>query len=592
MPVNRRNVNSLSKDGSTPLKGDVTISEGTGITLTQSGQDIEIASTGGGGTVDTVVAGNNIDVDSTDPANPIVAVETLTLVDISDVTASVTEVNYTDGVTSSIQTQIDGKQPLDSDLTTIAGLTPTTDNFMVATSSAWASRTPSQAKTSLALVKGDVGLGNVDNTSDANKPVSTATQTELDTKAERIDMRNIERFTKGSGGFNVTITNAIQGVAHDGTYYYVTTKSHLYKYDSGGSLVTSHANSGDGNTHKYLGDLVVVGGTLFVSSANFDTGPPFTSYVVEFLASDLSYVTEHQVSTDDRCDSVTYHDSYFWMPMYDKTIRQYDTSWNFIDEYDMPIGAWEVDPSANGIGFDGATWVDNYLVLNPHEGIYPDCGYVLYFNGTTFNRVAQIDRPYFCTQGIDYVPSTGQVVAAERAATPRVTLMNIRTNIPDRSEWKELRRTTLTTAGDTISTIDLPSRRYLKVVCSVTTTGGTANVAFRFNNDSGTKYSRMRSVNQADGTSAVSATSLGIGGTSADTQLIIGEILNIVGTSKIGYFTASQTVDNSGATAPTNITVTGKYADTSSSISRVDVINTAGTGDYAIGSELIVYGRD
>lgn len=33
------------------------------------------------------------------------------------------------------------------------------------------------------LVKGDVGLGNVDNTSDLNKPVSTATQTQLDLKA-------------------------------------------------------------------------------------------------------------------------------------------------------------------------------------------------------------------------------------------------------------------------------------------------------------------------------------------------------------------------------------------------------------------------
>lgn len=35
----------------------------------------------------------------------------------------------------------------------------------------------------VALVKGDVGLDNVDNTSDANKPVSTATQSALDLKA-------------------------------------------------------------------------------------------------------------------------------------------------------------------------------------------------------------------------------------------------------------------------------------------------------------------------------------------------------------------------------------------------------------------------
>lgn len=38
-------------------------------------------------------------------------------------------------------------------------------------------------KTDLVLVKGDVGLGSVDNTSDAGKPVSTATQTQLDLKA-------------------------------------------------------------------------------------------------------------------------------------------------------------------------------------------------------------------------------------------------------------------------------------------------------------------------------------------------------------------------------------------------------------------------
>lgn len=67
------------------------------------------------------------------------------------VTATSTELNYTDGVTSAIQTQLDAKQPLDSDLTTISSLTATTDNFMVATASAWASRTPSQARTQMGL---------------------------------------------------------------------------------------------------------------------------------------------------------------------------------------------------------------------------------------------------------------------------------------------------------------------------------------------------------------------------------------------------------------------------------------------------------
>lgn len=45
-------------------------------------------------------------------------------------------------------------QPLDSDLTTLAGLTATTDNFIVSASSAWASRTPAQVRTTLGLVIG------------------------------------------------------------------------------------------------------------------------------------------------------------------------------------------------------------------------------------------------------------------------------------------------------------------------------------------------------------------------------------------------------------------------------------------------------
>jgi hypothetical protein len=90
---------------------------------------------GGSGTVETIVAGNNIDIDATDPANPIVSVETLTLADISDVTASATELNvldgipatltateigYLDGVTSAIQTQLDAK--LDDSQATAFGL--------------------------------------------------------------------------------------------------------------------------------------------------------------------------------------------------------------------------------------------------------------------------------------------------------------------------------------------------------------------------------------------------------------------------------------------------------------------------------------
>ena len=47
-----------------------------------------------------------------------------------------------------------GAQPLDVDLTTIAGLTATTDNIIQSVGGAWASRTPAQVRTALSLVIG------------------------------------------------------------------------------------------------------------------------------------------------------------------------------------------------------------------------------------------------------------------------------------------------------------------------------------------------------------------------------------------------------------------------------------------------------
>jgi hypothetical protein len=50
--------------------------------------------------------------------------------------------------------------------------------------------TSSALKTMLSLTKSDVGLGNVDNTSDLSKPISTATQTALDLKEDKANKSN------------------------------------------------------------------------------------------------------------------------------------------------------------------------------------------------------------------------------------------------------------------------------------------------------------------------------------------------------------------------------------------------------------------
>ncbi len=81
-----------------------------------------------------------------------------------------------------------GAQPLSQVLTDLAGLVPSADKVAYFTGATGAALTDftafgrslaaaanaGAAKTLLALTKSDVGLGNVDNTSDVNKPVSTA----------------------------------------------------------------------------------------------------------------------------------------------------------------------------------------------------------------------------------------------------------------------------------------------------------------------------------------------------------------------------------------------------------------------------------
>ena len=84
----------------------------------------------------------------TDPSKNIVSAPVATY-------PSLAELIYLKWVTSAIQTQLNNKQPLDTDLTTLAWLTATTDNFIVSVASAWASRTPAQVRTTLGLATGD-----------------------------------------------------------------------------------------------------------------------------------------------------------------------------------------------------------------------------------------------------------------------------------------------------------------------------------------------------------------------------------------------------------------------------------------------------
>lgn len=86
-----------------------------------------------------------------------------TISDVSAVAIAAASVDATTKANAAQAAAIAASQPLDSDLTAIAGLTPTDNDLVQRKSGAWTNRTPAQVKADLALVKADVGLGNVAN---------------------------------------------------------------------------------------------------------------------------------------------------------------------------------------------------------------------------------------------------------------------------------------------------------------------------------------------------------------------------------------------------------------------------------------------
>jgi hypothetical protein len=143
----------------------VNIIQGSNIVLSGTYPNITISSTGssgGGGDVVSVTGEGSVEVDNTDITNPIVKLTTAT------------ETKITNAVTAYLW----GDHSTEGYLKDFTETDPTVP--------AWAKQ-----PTKPSYSKSEIGLGNVDNTSDANKPVSTAVQNELNLKANTLDLSDV-----------------------------------------------------------------------------------------------------------------------------------------------------------------------------------------------------------------------------------------------------------------------------------------------------------------------------------------------------------------------------------------------------------------
>jgi hypothetical protein len=108
-----------------------------------------------------------------------------------------------------------------------------------------------QLKAALGLVKGDVGLGNVDNTSDVNKPVSTAQAAADATKAPLVHTHAAGDVTSGQ----FAIARLASG-APDGT-----------KFIRDDGVLAVPAGGGGGGSSLLYGQTSIAGGDTIANSA-------------------------------------------------------------------------------------------------------------------------------------------------------------------------------------------------------------------------------------------------------------------------------------------------------------------------------------
>lgn len=107
-------------------------------------------------------------------------------------------------------------QAYDADLDAVAALSPANDDVIQRKAGAWTNRTMVQVKTDLALVKGDVGLGNVDNTSDSTKNSASVTLTNKDLTSGTNTFPTLNQNTTGSAA-KWTTARTLAGNSVDGS---------------------------------------------------------------------------------------------------------------------------------------------------------------------------------------------------------------------------------------------------------------------------------------------------------------------------------------------------------------------------------------
>ncbi len=156
--------------------------------------------------------------------------------------------------------------------------------------------------------------------------------------------------------------------------------------------------------------------------------------------------------------------------------------------------------------------------------------------------------------------------------------------------WRRLGSTTLTSAGDTITVDGFDATEFLMVVIHAFPVSGNLDMCYlRFNNDSGSNYSVSKANNGGTQDSNNSITGiLWQTNNGAYDQHVVFRIYNATSAEKLVLLDQMETATGAN-NSPQRKELSGKWANTSAQITRVDAVN-GGSGDFAVGSKVTVFG--
>lgn len=192
-------------------------------------------------------------------------------------------------ISTATQTALDAKQAADSDLTTIAGLTPTNDDFLQYKSSAWANRTISQVKTDLGLTGTNSGDQTITLTGDVT---GSGTGSFAATVKSNLKIHPITLTIDGAGSAITTGTKAYWSCPYDCTIQSVTMLA-----DVSGSAVVDIWKDTYANYPPTDADSITASAVPTISAATKSTDATLAGWTTSISAGDILAFNVDSAST-------------------------------------------------------------------------------------------------------------------------------------------------------------------------------------------------------------------------------------------------------------------------------------------------------